>query len=184
MNTARMLYRTRQFWQVVGRRRTDSDLELAESVLTPAEYDLFQQMSRSDQAHSIRVLRFLLEKGQHQPDLLKAALLHDVGKSIFPLHIWERVIIVLSKAIIPKKVSVWGSSPMDEDQGFMCWRRGFIVSEQHPEWGAQMAAEASVSALTRTLIRYHHVALPVGREVDQSLEERLLRALQAADEES
>lgn len=184
MNPARMLYRTRQFWQAVGGRRTDRDLELVESVLTPAEYDLFQRMSRSDQAHSIRVLRFLLEKGPLHPDLLKAALLHDVGKSILPLQIWERVIIVLSKVIIPKKVSVWGSNSIDEYQVFMSWRRGFIVSKQHAEWGAQMAAKAGVSALTRTLIRRHHVALLVGREVDQSYEERLLRALQVADEES
>ena len=38
-------------------------------------------MSVSDQRHSLNVMRTLRRQGHTEPDLLAAALLHDVGKS-------------------------------------------------------------------------------------------------------
>jgi hypothetical protein len=35
------------------------------------------------------------------------------------------------------------------------WRRGFVVSAKHPEWGADMVAAAGGDALAVKLIRYH-----------------------------
>jgi hypothetical protein len=184
MNASQIFYRVRQFWQALGKKPTNHDLELVKLVLTPSELLLFQRMDRGEQIHSIRVLRSLLEKGEHHPDLLKAALLHDVGKSCFPLHLWERVIIVLAKAIIPGWVERWGSKPVNIGQEVESWRRGFIVSEQHADWGAQMTAEVDASALVVKLIRHHQGKLPEDEITDHYLEQCLLRALRATDEES
>src|SRR5215213_6736056 len=76
------------------------DFDLAASYLTPAEMALFRQMRRSEQLHSLNVLRTVLaESAAAQqfvpPELAVAALLHDVGKSRYPLAVWQKTIAVL-----------------------------------------------------------------------------------------
>jgi hypothetical protein len=105
-------------------------------------------------------------------------LLHDVGKSRYPVRIWERILIVLSKAFLPGKVKRWGEGAAEG--GGLGWRRAFVVAQQHPAWGAQMAAEAGASPLTSTLIRRHQDPRSNSSE---GLEDRLLQILQAADHE-
>jgi hypothetical protein len=67
------------------------ELMWAVSQLRPEERPLFSAMSPSDQAHSVRVAR-LVDVGRSElggssddPWILRAALLHDVGKSCVPL---------------------------------------------------------------------------------------------------
>jgi hypothetical protein len=67
-------------------------------------------MQESEQAHALRVLHALLEQGEEHPDLSVAALLHDVGKSRFPLKLWERVLIVLGQAFFPERAARWGAA--------------------------------------------------------------------------
>ncbi|MFU8771076.1 MAG: hypothetical protein ACNA8H_01515 [Anaerolineales bacterium] len=184
MKLARILYRAHQFWQALVKKPTKIDLKFVESQLSPSEYLLFRRMHWSEQAHGLRVLRSLLDRGEHHPDLLKAALLHDVGKSCFPLRLWERVVIVVAKAVVPGRVIRWGASPMLENQAPADWRRGFIISEQHPGWGARMAAEAGMSPLAIDLIRYHQNGMSDVGKFSHSLDRHLLHVLQAADEES
>jgi hypothetical protein len=184
MNPMQISYRLCQLWQALGKKPANNDLELVESVLTPSEISLFQRMDPSEQVHSIRVLRSLIDKGERQSDLLKAALLHDVGKSCFPLRLWERGLIVLAKAIFPQWVVRWGSKPLLAGQPPSGWRRGFIISQQHAEWGAQMTEEVGMSPLAASLIRYHQDGLPSNSLDFELPEHRLLLALQAADEES
>jgi hypothetical protein len=110
---------------------------------------------------------------------MAAALLHDVGKTCHPLHVWERVIIVLVKALVPAKARHLGKvdDPVEAER-FPAWRWPFVVAEQHLEWGAELALNAGVSALTAALIRRHQnlfTSNPV------NLEDRLLLQLQAAD---
>lgn len=181
MNPARLLYRTRQFWQAVRPAPAGERLRLARSVLAPPQMALFRRMSPDEQAHGWRVLQALQARGETHPDLLVAALLHDVGKSRCPLRLWERVLIVLGRALFPSRVRRWEKAPA---RG---WRRAFAVAGQHPEWGAAMAAEAGVSPLAAALIRRHQ-DIPGEKSTDparlEPLEERLLRALQAVDDES
>lgn len=184
MNPARIIYRTRQFWRAMGEKPSEQDLELVMLMLTPSQISLFKRMAESEQVHSICVLRSLLMKGEKHLDLLTAALLHDVGKSCFPLKLWERVIVVLAKAVSPNWVRGWGSDLLTKRQTADGWRRGFIVSENHAHWGAQMAAKAGASPLAVALIKRHQEEIPTYKCIKQSLEERLLHALQVADEES
>jgi hypothetical protein len=136
-------------------------------------------MQPGEQAHSIQVMRavshtFNGSSGDHPKDLLVAALLHDVGKIRYPLRIWERIFIVLVRALAPEKAREWGEG---EPAG---WRRAFVIAERHPEWGAQMAAAAGVSPLTEALIRRHqmqHSDHPICSEDED------LFILQSADHE-
>lgn len=159
---------------------------MAREVLTPSLMALFLRMDPGEQAHSLSVYQKLKREGEIHDSLQVAALLHDVGKSRYPLRIWERVLIVLMKAFLPAVVHSWGQG---EPTG---WRRPFAVAEQHPKWGAQMAAEAGASPLVVSIIRRHQdnpVKFPdddTGEfsPKDFSLEDRLISYLQYADNES
>ena len=119
------------------------------------------------------VVQRLKDEGQNHPDLLTAALLHDVGKILHPLSPLERAVIVLGKKFFPRLASRWGKgTPRD-------FRRPFIVAERHAEWGADLAARAGASTMTVNLIRRHQDAL---LENPISLEDHLLTALQSADD--
>jgi hypothetical protein len=171
----RILYRSRQFWHALNASPTPEELVLAHRYLSPPLMSIFTRMHPSEQAHSLRITRQLIRRGETQPDLLVAALLHDSGKNHHPLKVWERVTVVLGKFLLPDQVRRWGSG---RPRG---WRRAFAVAEQHAEWGAQMAAEAGASPLAVTLIRRHQ--FPLDHHPD-SLEDRLLHELQQLDDES
>jgi hypothetical protein len=61
----------------------------------------------------------------------------------------------------------------------MGWRRAFIVAEQHPIWGADLAAECGTSQLAVSLIARHQEQIPPEAS---SMEDILLRKLQAVDD--
>lgn len=165
------LYRVWQFVQALSARPLSPAERRQISVhLTPDQLALFDRMGTHDQRHSLQVLRTLLEDGQAQPDLLAAALLHDVGKARYPLRLWERPLVVLTRSFRPQIVRRWGREPAPRG-----WKRPFIIYEQHPVWGAEMAAAANCSPLAVELIRRHHE--PAGDSID----DRLLADLQAAD---
>ena len=145
-----LCYRTGQLWAVLqSSQPTDSDLHLARSILTEQQMALFSRLQPSEQTHSLRVLKYLLDQGESHPDLLAAALLHDIGKVCYPLRLWERVVIILGKQLIPDKITAWG---LGEPKG---WRRPYVISCLHPEWGAQLVSQSSASPLLLDLIRYH-----------------------------
>lgn len=144
-------------------------------VLRPAELALFRRFSLSDQWHSYRVMVTLRESGRDNPDLLVAALLHDIGKTKMALHWWERVIVVLGGVLWPGRSKIWG---LGQAKG---WRRAFVIKANHPAWGAAMAAAVGCSPLTVELIAGHQT--PIAKD-DPGRVATLLRYLQAADDES
>jgi len=129
------------------------DIALAASFLSPSLLTLFRQMRRSEQQHSLNVLRTLRGWGYDDPSLMTAALLHDVGKSRYPFYLWDRTIVVLVKAAAPSLAKRWGSgSPTG-------LRRPFAVSFQHPQWSAEMARAAGADPLSVALIEAHQQPL-------------------------
>jgi hypothetical protein len=175
----RLAYRMRQFWYALFARPTTEDLALTRSALSPAQMRLFAQLQPSEQVHSLSIYRQLLLQGETQPDLLVAALLHDVGKSRYPLQPWERALIVLARAIVPERVKDWGQGPPEG------WQRAFVVAQQHPAWGAEMAAQAGASPLAVKLIKQHQdFSLASGSPQPSNLTEDLLIRLKGLDEDN
>jgi hypothetical protein len=182
MNTSRLLYRSRQFLQAITTRSSKDDIDLVSSILSPSQIDLFHLMQKSEQAHSLRVLTELRYRGDENLDLQTAALLHDVGKIQAPLRIWERVLIVIVKAFCPDYVKKWGSTPTGDSLTMLGWRRAFIVAEQHPAWGADLASQNGTSHMAVSIIARHQEQLPPLDNNENSEEDRLLRKLQAVDD--
>lgn len=178
MKMKRIIYRSRQFWQAILSEPDAKGIQMAQEILSPSQMKIFIQMQPCEQAHSLAVLRSLINEknglsDQEYQAILEAALLHDVGKSRYPLRLWERVIIVLGKAFFPVQSEKWGQG---EPSG---WRRAFVVSEKHPEWGSTMAADAGSSLLAVDLIRYHQTFPPpqIAR-----MKTEILDKLQSADQ--
>ncbi len=168
-------YRLSQGVRALGAWLRPVDDTRAAQVLSPELFALYRRMRRSERQHSLRVLGALLDAGHTEPDLLIAALLHDVGKICTPFTLPEKVIVVLVRAVAPQRAERWGSGSA---RG---WRRPFAVSVQHPAWGADLVAAAGGPPQAVELIRRHQERLDGPPQTDT---ERLLLALQAVDDRS
>ncbi len=177
----RILYRIRQFWRSFSAQTSILELERAQARLNPEQRELFAQLQPGEKGHALAMFHRLLEQGENQPDLLVAALLHDIGKLRYPLNPLERAMVVLVKAVNPGQACRWGSLPPNEWDSLPGWRKAFIMAEQHAGWGAGMARKSGVSPLTETLIREHHHP---HRHEAGAVENSLLRKLWVVDNES
>jgi hypothetical protein len=166
---SRIAYRSRQFRRALLSKAPVADTML-QPFLSPPQIVLFRRMHFFEQAHAFHVLQRIRHAGYTEPDLLAAALLHDVGKILAPISLVDRVIVVLGKHLFPKAAKRWGNG---EARGL---RRPFVTAYQHPAWGADLASAAGASPRTCNLIRRH--------QDHPASDDHLLAALQSVDEES
>lgn len=165
MGLGRVAYRGRQFLGSLRARVSAEERAAVAGVLTPSEQRLFESMTVRDQRHGLDVYDRLRCQGEDDPFLLRAALLHDVGKG--RLSVWHRAVYVVLSAGAP---SLLRRLAAEEVVG---WRRALWRCLHHPEIGAALAAEAgSVPEVVR-LIRL--------QEADAEGDRRL-SLLRAADE--
>jgi len=165
-----LAYRARQFWNALPRPRKRVETETLLPHLSPSQIVLFRRMQPSEQTHAYQMLERLKASGQTDPDLLAAALLHDVGKVLVPLSLLDRVVIVLGKRFFRRRARRWSEGTPSR------LRRPFVVAAHHPDWGADLAEQAGASSRTVDLIRRHQ-DIP-------SVDDSLLSALQSADDEN
>ena len=197
-------YRVGQFLRALTARVSEKEIEQAMRILRPKAQMLFHRQAIQDQRHALAVYHKLCHAGHTNPQLLAAALLHDVGKAAARLPAWQRAVIVLLDRFAPRLLArlsrgepqgrpmsdlttrlsgsakPTGEAPPKPDLAEVLpkgWRRAFVVHAWHPEVGARWAQEAGCSALTVALIRRHQ-----DRISDcQTKEDELLAMLQAAD---
>ena len=177
MNPVSIYYRGKQFWNALRGNPSKERLTKARELLNPEQMTLFMRMQPGEQAHSLAVMQHIADQSEDVPencrdDLLVAALLHDVGKSKYPLWTWERVLVVLMGALSPALMRRLGEGDP------ISWKRAFVVAQMHAEWGADMAIGAGTSPLAVELIRNHQNFL---EEESVSYSNMLLEKLQAAD---
>lgn len=177
----RTIYRARQFWLALVVKPASTDLEQARKVLTAELLSLFSRLQPSEQAHALQVLNKLRTQGDNHPDLLTAALLHDAGKQRLPLQPWQRALVVLGKWLWPRQARRWGEITDPQPGSLSAWQLPFVVAEQHPRWGAEMARQAGASPLVQAIIRRHQD--PVNAD-SGALEDELIHKLQVVDNNS
>ena len=167
-----IFYRAGQFLHLLTAKRKRDHRRFVYQFLDPSLAALFFRMSDPDQSHSVRVFQTLVDQGEENSDLLCAALLHDVGKSLHPLRAWERSLMVITNRILPSQVFKWGQC---EPRG---WRKPFVVALHHPGWGAALVQQEGGSETRVALIRNHqgHAGSSIGKD-----DQELIKRLQAAD---
>ncbi|TMF46894.1 MAG: HDIG domain-containing protein [Chloroflexi bacterium] len=146
------LWQVRQQLGFVAPLSAKERLEVAR-WLPASALPLFNSMSAADQRHSLRVCQGLQARGCTDPDLLAAALLHDVGKAQGRVPFWTRPAIVLGKLCAPRLLSRLATYPC---AGLSRWRRSLGYAWWHAEIGAEMAAKAGLSERVALYIRTHH----------------------------
>ena len=175
----RPLYRLRQAWRGVWARPLPPPLcHHIANHLSPAQMALFGRFTPRDQWHSYGVWRTLCQAGHTHPDLLTAALLHDVGKSRIPrFGLIPRTWATLASKLWPTRAAVWGQRPWAQARP---WQKPLVVYTQHPQWSYELATEVDTSPLALALIRRHQEPLAAPR----TEEEHLLALLQWADDQN
>jgi hypothetical protein len=167
-------YRLRQGFQALFAFARPLDLDLAASFLSPALLRLFQSMNRGEQLHSLKVLADVLAQGETPPELAVAALLHDVGKSRYPLAVWQKTLAVLVSAVWSGLYRRWS-----QGDAANLLQRPFVVYECHPSWGAEMLRQAGASEMVCWLVEHH---ADLVRDSGGQPRALLLERLQQADD--
>ena len=139
----------RRFFTTLLARVDPVALPALDTVLSPAERRLFLTMKESDQYHSLDLYARLRRDGFNDPDLLRAALLHDVGKASGNLPIMYRVAYTFSAMVTPR-FTRWLGRPNPA-----AWRRPFYLAAHHPEIGAAAAIRSGSSPRVAGLIAGH-----------------------------
>lgn len=98
--------RVKQFYINVTDKMSKDDYKYVQSVLKKDEIELFNKLLKSEQKHSVRIakdIEYIIDnKLVNDKDiinskdlLIKAALLHDIGKSIKKINVIDKSIIVI-----------------------------------------------------------------------------------------
>jgi hypothetical protein len=155
--------RVLQFFRATFGRVRPGEVAALQAILTPEQLALFRRMDRCDQRHSLDVVDTLRRAGHQDNDLLRAALLHDAGKSVAggasPLQrltVWHRTAVVLMQSYTPG----WLARLAADGRG---WKRPFALHVHHAAASAALAAQAGCTSEVVALIRGHHEPEPNDR---------------------
>lgn len=155
-------------------RHTIDDTQI-DDVLTPEQIAIFRLLPHVEQLHSVNVLNTVRAQSPDVPhDLAVACLLHDVGKSRFPLSLWQKSLAVIFKRLIPKRFEAWSKGDHGDN-----WRQMFTVRENHPRWSVELVEQTAITERALWLILHH------GHDLEQFTTHPyydLLRRLQRADD--
>ena len=126
--------------------KVDTDDTFAAERLDPVEYGLYLRMDPRDRHHACVVTQSLLARvPDASPALQKAALLHDVGKSVAPYNATARILVHL---YTPEHVRA--APPLEG------WRGAWQLHRHHDRYGAEMIRRVGGSERVAQLVERHH----------------------------
>ncbi|NLI93699.1 MAG: HD domain-containing protein [Peptococcaceae bacterium] len=152
-----MFYRIGQFCNALYPKIKTDEYVWLNSVLTPGELAIFYRQTLTEQRHALDVAMDIEEQKNELVErfgdvsyhcLLHASLLHDCGKSLFRLRLWQRVAIVAVN-YLPEK---WKNHI--SKRGIL--GKTMVIYQQHPAWGKRLASKAGLDKEIQTLIENHH----------------------------
>lgn len=161
-----MFYRFNQLYNAIFAKVEQQEYIWLNTILESKELALFQRQALTEQRHALDVAYDLEQNKQEiiktygkvvYHNLLLAALLHDCGKSLIKLRLWQRIVIVTT-GYLPKE---W-KKKISKHKNLL--GKTLVIYEQHPAWGKRLAAKAGLNEDVQLLIREHHSpANPLGQ---------------------
>jgi hypothetical protein len=140
------VHRVGQFIGHLTARVDPAEETRARDLLPAAAWPLFASMPTADRRHALDVASRLLVAGQSDPDLLAAAMLHDVAKGR-RMRLWHRVTGVVLQAVAPRGLERLASPEQRS------WRYPFHLYLHHAELSAEAALNAGCGARVAAFIR-------------------------------
>lgn len=101
-----MVYRIKQFvWAMVAKMSIE-EKEFVNHYLSEKEKELFYKLRVYEQKHSLRVANALKKRAgkDQEVEYIRLGLLHDIGKSEYPLNPLEKSIIVVLDHLTKGKI--------------------------------------------------------------------------------
>ncbi|MDR3602795.1 MAG: HD domain-containing protein [Desulfosporosinus sp.] len=149
-----MFYRVHQFTHAFFPHINCLEIKWTRNTLSPEAYALFLKQSRTEQRHALDVAKSIFNNNRalsysDLQNLLAAALLHDCGKSIVSIRLWQRVFIVLMQKM-PQPL--WSCL----ENSHTIFALPLKISTQHATWGGCLAEKAGLNPEICLLIREHH----------------------------
>lgn len=93
------LYRVRQFFWAITAKMNSKDIDFIKGYLNYSEIELFNTLTSYEQKHSVSVaidVKKVCEANNiNSYDMIRVALLHDIGKSISRLNPIEKSMFVI-----------------------------------------------------------------------------------------
>jgi hypothetical protein len=140
------VHRVAQLVAHVRARVDPAETDVAHRILPTRAFAVFEAMPVADRRHALDVVGRLLAAGHDEPDLLAAALLHDVAKGD-RMRLWHRVTGVLLEALAPSLLRRLASRDPAS------WRHPFHLYLHHGPMSAELAVRAGCGSRVAAFIR-------------------------------
>ncbi|MDA8213340.1 MAG: HD domain-containing protein [Clostridia bacterium] len=167
-----MLRRIFQVMHALTAKMESSDHRLVTGNLDSREQSLFYAMDINSQKHSVKVALTCLQLAASYPLadrklLVRAALLHDIGKQRGDLTTLDRIIFVITGKLFPRLSKALAK----QGNGFSRQKlqHAFFVLEAHPVLGRQKAAAVGVEPQILELIARHHTPQVPGEPLELTI---------------
>lgn len=162
-----MIKRVRQFWRAIKARLTAEDKVFIDKYLNDEEQKLFFAMRVYDQRHVLNVA-YTAQKIRKQEQyknvddnlLMKACLLHDVGRTAEDICLMDKVINVLLGKFAPQKSKIWADRAkiLNAYKKKTFWQKrkyALYIYYHHASLGAEKLNKIGLNNIAE-IIRYHH----------------------------
>lgn len=147
--------RVKQFYINVTDTMNKEDYDYVEKILNKEEVDLFKKLLKSEQKHSLRIAKEIEynidnkminneEILKNRDIIIKAALLHDVGKTRKKLNVIDKSIIV-----ILNKLTKGELIKLEKSKKVQCYYK-------HSEYGYEILKDKIDNKLILNIVKNHH----------------------------
>ena len=154
--------RVKQFYINIIDKMSVEDYEYVTSIITNEEFELFNKLLKSEQKHSVRIAKYIEnlidnkliddeEIINNKKLLIKAALLHDVGKSKKAINLIEKSIIV-----ILNKLTKGNLRKLKKSKKIQCYFN-------HADYSYELLHEINNNQRLLEIVKNHH------KEIDDKL---------------